>query len=116
MPHGKADNIMKRSLIVAIGGLAVSLTAGAGVASADPIDTLINSTCTYQQAVAALNAESPDLAAQFNAQPMAKAQLRQFIAMNPDQRRASVQAAQSSPLWNAYIGPVMAAASNCANF
>jgi hypothetical protein len=55
-------------LAVAVGGLALSLTAGAGVASADPdLGPIINTTCTYPQAVAALNAQDPATAAQFNA-------------------------------------------------
>ena len=53
-------------LAVAVGGLALSLTAGAGVASADPdLDPIVNTTCTYPQAVAALNAQNPAAAAVF---------------------------------------------------
>ena len=37
-------------LALAVGGLALSLTAGAGVASADPaLDTIVNTTCSYTQ-------------------------------------------------------------------
>jgi hemophore-related protein len=107
---------MKRSLIVAIGGLAVSLSAGAGVASADPVDVLINSNCTYSQAVAAINATDPAVAAQFNTNPMAQQVLRQFVAKSPAQRRADVASVQGTPAWNMYAGPILQAASTCSNF
>ena len=42
-------------LAVAVGGLALSLTAGAGVASADPdLGPIVNTTCSYPQVMAAL--------------------------------------------------------------
>ena len=45
---------------VAVGSLALSLTAGVGVASADPdLGSAVDSTCTYSQFVAALNAQDP---------------------------------------------------------
>jgi hypothetical protein len=53
-------NVSWTRLVIAVGGIALSLTTGAGVASADPdLGPLINTTCTYPQAVAALNAQSP---------------------------------------------------------
>jgi hemophore-related protein len=107
---------MKRSLIVAIGGLAVSLSAGAGIASADPVDVLINSTCTYNQAVAAINATDPAVAAQFNSNPMAQSVLRQFVAKSPAQRRADVDSVRGTPAWDMYAGPVLQAAATCSNF
>jgi hypothetical protein len=52
---------------VAVGGLALSLTAGAGIASATPdLGPAVNTTCTYDQLVAALNAEDPTVAAFLN--------------------------------------------------
>ena len=74
------------------GGLALSLTAGVGVASAGPdIGPLINTTCNYSQVVAALHAKAPDLANALSADPQAQAGLRQFLAMSPDQRRQYVK-------------------------
>ena len=47
-------------LAVAVGGLALSLTAGAGVASADPdLDPIVNTTCSYTQVMSALSAQDP---------------------------------------------------------
>ena len=52
--------MVKLSLIrpaVAVAGLALSVTFGAGVASADPdLGPIINTTCSYPQVIAALNA------------------------------------------------------------
>jgi hypothetical protein len=63
-------------LAVAVGGLALSLTVGAGVASADPdLGPIVNTTCSYPQVMAALNAQDPAAAAQFNASPMAQSAL-----------------------------------------
>ena len=79
-------------LVAAGGGLALLLLAGAGIASADPdLGPAINTTCSYPQVVAALNAQSPAAAAKFNNSPMAQGWLRNFLASPPDQR---VQMAQ----------------------
>ena len=73
-------------LATAVGGLALSLTAGAGVASADPLDSVVNTTCDYSQVVSALNAQDPAAAGQFNASPQTQDELRTFLAAPPDQR------------------------------
>ena len=83
-------------LAVAVGGLALSLTAGAGVASADPdLGPAINTTCSYSQVGAALNAEDPAAAAQFNASPMTQGYLRQFLASPPARRQQLAQQAMA---------------------
>ena len=52
---------MLRSVSTSIAGaLALSLSVGGAVASADPdLSPVINTTCTYSQVVSALNAEKP---------------------------------------------------------
>ncbi|OBG17808.1 hypothetical protein A5765_05300 [Mycolicibacterium celeriflavum] len=86
---------MKLSLTrlgIGLGGLALSLAAGAGVASAQPdLGPAINSTCTYPQFVAALNAENPQAAAAFNASPIDQAAIQRFFAAGPDQRTVMAQ-------------------------
>jgi hemophore-related protein len=100
-------------MAVAVGGLALSLTAGAGVASADPaLDPIVNTTCSYQQAVAALNAENPGAAADFNASPMAQSALRQFLAAPPSQRQQMARQIQGSP----YFGVIQQVAATCNNY
>lgn len=59
-------------LAVVAGGLTLSLTAAA-VASADPNeDLVVNTTCSYPQVVAALNAQDPQAAQQAQALPQAQ--------------------------------------------
>ena len=72
-------------LVVAIGGLALSLTAGAGIASAAPdVSAIVNSTCTYPQVMAALNAQSPQMAKQISGNPAANAWLQALINSGPE--------------------------------
>ena len=83
---------------VAVGSLAVSLTAGAGVASAGPnLFSAVNSTCTYSQFVAALNAQNPQFVSAFNSSPQLQEQLQTFIAAPRDQRQQIAQAAVDAP-------------------
>jgi hypothetical protein len=56
-------------LAVAVGDLALSLTAGAGVASADPDLGPIVTTCSAEQINAALNAANPEFGAYVNSHP-----------------------------------------------
>jgi hemophore-related protein len=87
----KMAKLLSTTLVVAFGGLAMSLTSG--VASAQPdMGSLINTTCGYSQVVAALDAQSPELSNQFNTQPMAQSMLRTFLASPVDQRQQIVQA------------------------
>jgi hemophore-related protein len=105
------------SVAVAVGGLALSLTAGAGIASADPdLGPIVNTTCTYPQAVAALNAQDPAAAAQFNSSPMAQGALRQFLAAPPSQRMQMAQQMESSPRAQQYLGVIQQIASTCNNY
>jgi hemophore-related protein len=104
-------------LAVATGGLALSLTAGAGVASAAPdLGPAINTTCSYQQVVSALNAQDPAAAAQFNASPLAQSYLRQFLASPPAQRQQLAQQALAVPGAQQQVGLVMQLASSCNNY
>jgi hemophore-related protein len=103
-------------LAVAAGGLALSFTAGAGVACADPLDSAINTTCSYSQAVAALNAQSPGVAQQFNVSPAAQAWVRTFLASPVDQRQQMARQAQSVPGAQQYVGLVLQITNTCNKF
>jgi len=99
---------------VAVGGLALSLTAGAGVASADPdLDPIIHTTCTYPQAIAALNAQNPTAAAIFAQSPETQDFLKTFIAASPDDREAMAQQVQNSPTARPYFGVIAQMFSTC---
>jgi hemophore-related protein len=104
-------------LIVAGGGLALSLAITTGVASADPdLGPLLNTTCTYPQAMAALNAQSAAAAQQFAASPVAQGWLRSFLAAPLDQRQRMIQQAQNLPGAQQYEGLVLQVADTCQNF
>ena len=102
---------------VAVAGLALASTIGAGVASADPdLGPIVNTTCNYSQVMAALNAQDPAAAAQFNASPFAQSALRQFLAAPPSRRMSMAKQAQSSPGAQQYFGLVQSVAASCNNF
>jgi hemophore-related protein len=112
--------MMKLSLTrmgVAVAGLALSLTVGAGVASADPdLGPIINTTCSYPQVMAALNAQDPAAAAQFNSSSFAQSALQQFLAAPPSQRMQMAQRMESSPRAQQYFGLIQQVAATCNNF
>jgi hemophore-related protein len=104
-------------LAAAVGGLALSLVAGAGIASADPdLGPAINTTCTYPQVVAALNAQSPAAAARFNSSPSAQGWLQSFLASPPAQRAQMAQQAEAMPGAAKYIGLIGQIANTCNNY
>jgi len=104
-------------LTAAVGGLGLSLVAGAAIASADPgMDPAINTTCSYPQVVAAMNAQSPAAAAKFNNSPMAQGWLRNFLASPPPQRAQMAQQAEGMPGAAQYIGLIGQIATTCNNF
>jgi hemophore-related protein len=103
-------------LAAAVGGLALSLIAGTGVASADPLGPAINTTCNYSQVVSALNAEDPAAAAQFNQTPAAQSWLRSFLASPPAQRQQMAQEALATPGAQQYMGLVGQLANTCNNY
>ena len=104
-------------LAVAVGGLALSLTAGAGVASADPdLDPIVNTTCSYPQVMAALNAQDPAAAAAFNESPTTQSFLRNFLASPPNQRLRMARQVQGAPGAQRYIGVMQEVFSTCNNY
>lgn len=110
-------NLSLTRLTVAVGGLALCLTAGAGIAYADPnLDPIVNTTCSYPQVMSALNAQDPALAAQFSAMPANTAGLQQFLAMPPNQRLSMARMMQSTPGNQQYFGLIQQVFNTCNNF
>jgi hemophore-related protein len=101
---------------VGVGSMALALTAGAGIASADGLDAAINTTCNYGQVMAALNATDPAAAAKFNASPIAQSYLRSFLSSPPGKRAQMAQQMQAMPAAAAYMNDVVAVAGTCNNF
>jgi hemophore-related protein len=104
------------STAAAVGGLALASLLGAGAASAAPdLGPAVNTTCSYQQVMAALEAADPAAAAQFNASGSG-AYLQQFLASPPPQRQFMAQMIASSPGNQPYIGLMSTVFSTCNNF
>lgn len=69
-----------------------------------------------QQVIAALNAESPALANQFQSTPAATAYLRSLLAAGPDERRSMIAQLQAMPGAAEYTPVVIRVANTCSNF
>ncbi|WP_197375006.1 hemophore-related protein [Mycolicibacterium baixiangningiae] len=109
--------LSRTKLAVTLGGLAVAIPLSAGVASAQPnLAPIINTTCSYDQVIAALNDQHPDLAAQFAQQRSGQQAVRSFLASSPQQRQATVAFLQGNPTAQAYFGPISNVASTCKNY
>jgi len=102
-------------LAAAVGGVALALSAAAGVAAADP-DPIINTTCNYGQVMAALNATDPATAAQFNQSPVAQSYLRQFLAASPPRRAQMAQQIQAMPQAAQFMSTIQQVAVVCNNY
>lgn len=104
-------------LTAAAGGLALSLIAGVGVASAAPdLGPILNTTCNYGQVISAINAQDPAAAADFNASPVAQSWLQRFLAAPPDRRERMMTQIQAMPESQQYIGPALEVANTCNNY
>jgi hemophore-related protein len=104
-------------LVVAVGGLSLALSTGAGIASAEPdMSPIINSTCNYSQVMAALNAEDPATAAQVSANPALVAGLQNLIASPPEERRQMVAQWQSVPAIQPYVPLISRVVGTCNNY
>ncbi|MBA0046609.1 hemophore-related protein [Mycobacteroides sp. LB1] len=100
-----------------LGALAFSLSAGVGIASADPdLDLAINTTCSYPQVVAALNAQDPQFGKAFAQSPILQRGLREFLAAGPDKRAQTAQDVANAPAFQPYLGVMEQAYKTCHNF
>ena len=110
-------NLSLTRLAIGLGGAALSLTAGVGIASAQPdLSPAVNSTCTYPQVLAALNAERPEAAASFNASPPDQKLIQQFLASPPSQRLSMAQMLVNSPAAQSSIPVLQHVFSVCNNY
>ena len=105
--------LSKKSVAAAFCGLALSLTAGTGVAYADPV---IDTTCSYPQVIAALNTENPDLGKKFSTNPLAGAMLSNFLASDPVERQRIAQEFQGTEWGHEYFGAMASIANSCNNY
>ncbi len=109
--------VSRTKLAVLVGGMALSVPMSVGIASAQPdLGPVIHTTCSYDQVWAAMNAERPDLAAQFNAQPMALGMLRSFMNSSPADRQGTVNQIAAYPGAQSSLGATLQLAGTCSNY
>jgi hemophore-related protein len=104
---------------VGLGGAALALMAGSGIASAAPGDAaILNSTCNYNQVMAALNAKDPVSASALQNDPAANGFLQGLIASPPasPERQQKIDFVRSFPQAAAYNGLISSVANTCNNY
>ena len=106
----------KAKIFIASSGLVLSLTAGAGMASAQDLSPLINTTCTYPQVIAALTAQNPAAASQLTASPTNVSIVQQFLVADPVSRQQMISRLQTLPGADQYIGVLLSVAATCNSF
>lgn len=85
-------------LATAASAVALALTAGAGIAAADPdFGPMINSNCTYDQALTALRTENPTAAQYLEQSPPNMEFLRVFTGSSPAERERLIQQVKGNP-------------------
>lgn len=111
--------LSRTTFAVTLGGLAVAVPmfVSTGTASAQPdLSPIVNTTCSYEQVMAALNDQQPALASQLAAQPASQGVLRNFLASAPPQRQATVNQLSSYPGAQAYFTPLLNIAGSCSSY
>jgi len=107
-------NLSSTKFVVGVSGLALALTTAVGVAAAEPdVNPIVNTTCSYPQVVAALNAQAPELAYQVNTSPMVRSTLQRFLASPPEARQQTVQQLQNTQWGRQYTSAMVQIANSC---
>ncbi|MGH3642841.1 MAG: hemophore-related protein [Mycobacterium sp.] len=100
-----------------LGGLAIALAAGSGIASAAPGDeAIVNSTCTYPQVIAALTAEDPAAANQVTSSPVATGWIQSLVAAPPAKRQQLIDQVRGVPQVAQNVGLISQVANTCNNY
>jgi hemophore-related protein len=107
---------LNAKLIASAGAGVTALMLGSGVAGAQPVDAIVNSTCSYGQVMSALQAQSPDVATQISNNFVVSGWLQQLVASPPDQRRLMVAQAQFVPGVPQYAPLIFQVANTCNSF
>ncbi len=102
---------------VAFGAPALLLTAGVGLASAEPnIAPMVNTTCTFDQAMAAVHAENPMAASYLDSSPPNLQFLRVFMSSSPDQRVSLLNQIKNNPGASAALPVFTQMMTTCVNY
>src|ERR1700694_153159 len=102
---------------VVVGGLALSLAAGAGGASADPVyGPMTDTTCTYDQAMAAVHAENPTAAQYLDQSPPNLQFLHIYLGSSPNQRVNLLNQIKNNPGADQALPVFQQMLTSCANY
>ena len=108
--------LLSTRLAVGVGSLALLLAAGAGVASADPYGPMINTTCTYDQAMAAVHAENPAAAQYLDQSPPNLQFLQIYLGSSPDQRVNLLNQIKNNPGADQALPVFQQMMTSCVNY
>jgi hemophore-related protein len=97
--------VSRRLAVVGASLVGLAFAALDAPANAAPdLSPLINTTCTYSQVVAALNAQAPNLAKELAQFPAAQSRLQNFLAAPVNQRQEILQQASAAhPQWQSEL-------------
>lgn len=99
------------------GGVAVSLSAGAGIAAAQPdIGPMVNTTCNYDQAMAAVHAENPMAARYLDQSPPNQQFLRVFFSSSPAERTSLLDQIKNNPGIDQALPVFQQMMTSCVNY
>jgi len=112
-PEQSASAVPPPSALKTVDSAVPSPSESVAAAAPDPI---VNTTCSYEQFVAALNAQSPDTAKAFNANPEAQAVLHKFLDSPVDQRQQVVAQAANTPQGKQLAAGILQLANTCHNY
>lgn len=110
---------LKTKMAVGLGGAALALMAGSGLASAAPGDeAIVNSTCSYPQVMAALAAQDPAAADQVNGSVLARGFIQSLVSAPPGspQRQQQIDKLRGVPQVQENLGLISSVANTCNNF
>ncbi|WP_094288546.1 hemophore-related protein [Mycobacterium lehmannii] len=112
-----AHSFLIKLAVGAGGALALALSAGAGSATADPdYGPMINTTCTYEQAIASVHAENPMAAEYLDASPPNLQFLQMYMAASPDERVDLLNRIKNNPGIDQALPVFQQMMTNCVNY
>lgn len=104
-------------LAAAVGGLALSVTAGAGIAAAQPdIGPMVNTTCSYDQAMRAVHAENPMAAQYLDQSPPNLQFLQVYFASSPAKRTDLLNQIKNNPGIDEALPVFQQMMTSCVNY
>lgn len=105
------------ALVIAVGSLGSVLAGTGGVASADPgYGPMLNTTCSYEQAMAAVHAENPIAAQYLDQSPPNLQFLRVYLGSSPDQRVNLLNQIKNNPGADTALPVFQQMLTNCVNY